>query len=81
MMGDNLIYRVSQQVLDRMLSVRILKKIVKLKGDLHWFGNVKNFYELFSPFVTFRYFFAKTCLDTRYQPQALFLFFSFDLLN
>ena len=42
MMGDNLIYRVSQQVLDRMLSVRILKKIVKLKGDLHWFGNVNK---------------------------------------
>ena len=41
-MGDNLIYRVSQQVLDRMLSVRILKKIVKLKGDLHWFGNVNK---------------------------------------
>ena len=51
MMGDNLIYRVSQQVLDRMLSVRILKKIVKLKGYLHLFGYVN---ELLRIIFTFR---------------------------
>ena len=65
-----LYYRVSQQVLDGKLLVKIsktaksefgqffVKKIVKLKEDLHCLA---NFHDFFSPFATLREIFLDSC--------------------